>query len=206
MIEIREIRKQDYKKAQQFSVKGMHFDWYMDSKWILNLYAKYFWSMELNRATKIYGAYINGKFIGVLLADIKGEQKKCYSRWRAIYVAFFDWLQNLMAGKGVGTYDSANQKMYQDFCRTHTPDGEIIFLVADPDSKVKGIGTALLTAFEADEPGKLVYLYTDNACTYQFYEHRGFTRSEEQQIILDLERKKVPLTCFLYTKKLPEPK
>ncbi len=94
------------------------------------------------------------------------------------------------------------KKMYQDFCKKHTPDGEIIFLAAEPDSKVKGIGTALLSTFEKDEQGKLVYLYTDNACTYQFYEHRGFTRSEEQQIILDLEKRKVPLTCLFYTKKI----
>ena len=201
MIEIREIQKQDYKKAQQFAIKGMHLDWYMDSKVILNLYAKYFWGMELNRATKGYGAYVDGKFMGVLLADIKGEPKKYYSSLRAIYVVFFDWLQNLIARKGVGTYDNANQKMYQDFCKKHTPDGEIIFLAAEPDSKVKGIGTALLSAFEKDEQGKLVYLYTDNVCTYQFYEHRGFTRSEEQQIILDLEKRKVPLTCLFYAKK-----
>lgn len=81
-------------------------------------------------------------------------------------------------------------------------DGEIIFLAADPSCKVKGIGTALLSALERDEQGKLVYLYTDNACTYQFYEHRGFTKSAERQIILDLEKRKVPLTCLFYTKKL----
>ena len=32
MIRIQEICRQDYKKAQQFAIKGMHFDWYMDSK------------------------------------------------------------------------------------------------------------------------------------------------------------------------------
>ena len=41
----------------------MHFD-------LLNLYAKYFWGMELNRATKAYGAYVGDQFVGVLLADI----------------------------------------------------------------------------------------------------------------------------------------
>lgn len=69
---------------------------------------------------------------------------------------FFDWLQRLVAGSGVGTYDEANREMYQDFRDKYTPDGEIIFLASDPDSKVKGIGTALLSAFEAEEQGKLV--------------------------------------------------
>ena len=40
------------------------------------------------------------------------------------------------------------------------------------------------------ESGKLIYLYTDNACTYQFYEHRGFERSEERQVVLDLDKGK----------------
>ncbi len=202
MIEVREIRRRDYKKAQQFAIQGMHLDWYMDKGVVLDLYAKYFWDMELNRATKAYGAYVDGDFAGVLLVDIKGEPKKYYSRWRSVYVRLFDWLQNLVARKGVGAYDKANQEMYQAFSDKNTPDGEINFLAADPNSKVKGIGTALLSALESDEQGKLVYLYTDNACTYQFYEHRGFTRAGERKIELDLGKKKVPLTCLFYAKKL----
>lgn len=41
-LEIRELDKRDHKKAVQFAVKGMHFDWYMDSKLLLNLYGRYF--------------------------------------------------------------------------------------------------------------------------------------------------------------------
>lgn len=52
LIEIKEVCRQDYKKAQKFAIQGMHLDWYMDSKVILDLYAKYFWYMELNCATK----------------------------------------------------------------------------------------------------------------------------------------------------------
>ena len=55
--------------------------------------------------------------------------------------------------------------------------------------------------FKTVEKGKLIYLYTDNACTYQFYEHRGFKRSEEQDIVIELNNKKVPLKCMLYSKK-----
>ena len=202
MIEIREIRRQDYPKARQFAIQGMHFQWYMESKLLLNLYARYFWDDELNRATRVYGAYVNGTFAGVLLADMKGESKRHYSVWRAAYVRFFDCLQHLMAGKGVDAYDQANNDMYKSFCEQNTPDGEIVFLAADPESKVRGIGTALLSALEADEPGKLVYLYTDNACTYQFYEHRGFKREQARSITMDLGGKQIPLDCLLYAKKI----
>ena len=42
MIEIHDIRKKDYKKARQFAIDGMHLNWYMDSKLVLDLYARYF--------------------------------------------------------------------------------------------------------------------------------------------------------------------
>ncbi len=57
--------------------------------------------------------------------------------------------------------------------KSHKPDGEILFLAADPECGVKGIGTALLKALEEKEKGKTMYLFTDDGCTYQFYEHRG---------------------------------
>lgn len=202
MIKIQELKKQDYKKARQFAIQGMHLYWYVSDKISLNLYARYFLDLELSCATRAYGAYEEGNFVGILLANMKNEPMKYRSIWRTAYIHFFDWLQRLVAGDGVETYDKANQEMFRIFCEKSTPDGEVIFLAADPNSKVRGIGTALLSALEKDEQGKLVYLYTDNACTYQFYEHRGFIRVGEQQVELNLEKKKVPLICFLYAKKL----
>lgn len=200
MIKIQELRKQDYKKARQFAIQGMHLYWYVSDKTILNLYARYFLNLELSRATKAYGAYVHEQFVGILLAEMKDEPKKYRSVWRTAYIRFFDWLQRHAAGDGVETYDKANQEMLCDLCEKEAPDGEIVFLAADPNSKIKGIGTALLSALEKDEQGKLIYLYTDNACTYQFYEHRGFVREGERQVMLNLEKKKVPLICFLYAK------
>lgn len=100
MIEIKEIRRQDYKKAQKFAIQGMHLDWYM----------------ELNRTTKVYGAYVDEIFVGVLLAGMKNEPKRYHSVSKAIYVKIFDWLQHLVAGKGVEEYDEANKDMYKSFC------------------------------------------------------------------------------------------
>lgn len=200
MLKIQELRKQDYKKARQFAVQGMHLYWYVSDPISLHLYARYFLDAELSCATRAYGAYAEDRFVGLLLADMKGEPKKYRSIRRTAYIRFFDRLQRRAAGSGVATYDQANQEMLHAFCEKNTPDGEIVFLAADPNSKIKGVGTALLSALEKDEPGKLVYLYTDNACTYQFYEHRGFVRAGEQQVVLNLEKKDVPLTCFLYAK------
>ena len=36
-LEIRKLRKKDAKKAIEFAIVGMHFNWYMDNKLLLNL-------------------------------------------------------------------------------------------------------------------------------------------------------------------------
>ena len=101
-----------------------------------------------------------------------------------------------------GTYDTVNKDMLDVYKEHYQPDGEIIFLAANPTLKVKGVGTALLNALEKDLSGKEIYLYTDSLCTYQFYEKRGFERYQERTIKLTLNKKKVPLSCFLYRKKI----
>ena len=46
---IKMLRKQDYSKVIDFAITGMHFDWYMSSKFILEAYGRYFLYMELRQ-------------------------------------------------------------------------------------------------------------------------------------------------------------
>ena len=199
-IVIKDIQKRDYKKAIQFAIKGMHFDWYLDNKFARNAYGRYFWYLEINRATQIFGAYADDEFVGVLLAEFEGEAKKHHSFWQKTYVKLIDAIQRLFFTGGVGLYENTTKEQLAKYLETYTPDGEIIFLAANLDCKIKGIGTALLTALENVEKGKIVYLHTDDACTYQFYEHRGFSRVQETDIVLEMPKGKVPLKCLLYSK------
>ena len=199
-LEFKQLKKRDYKKVIQFAIQRMHFDWYMDNKLLLNLYGKYFWYLELTRATHLIALYSNDELAGVLLAELNGEKKIHHSFWNSLYVKIFDILQKLFAKSAVDSYDKANTEMFMKYCEQNTPDGEIIFLAANPDIKVKGIGSALLREFESRVSGKQIYLYTDNACTYQFYEHRGFDCIEEKEILLNVKNKKTKLLCLLYSK------
>jgi len=201
-IDIRTLDKSDYKKAIQFAIKGMHFDWYLDSPFLLNAYGRYFWYLEMNRATEIFAAYVDGEFVGVLLAEIYGEEKIHQVWTEKLYVRFVDIIQKLFFKGGAGLYDETVKAQLNHFLTNTKPDGEIIFLAADPDSKIKGVGTALLRALEKKIPGKILYLHTDDACTYQFYERRGFERVEEQDIVLELPKGNVPLKCFIYSKRI----
>ncbi len=201
-MELKEFNKKDTAKVIQFAIDGMHLDLYLKNKLLLKLYGRYFWYLETNRATQIIAAYEGDTLAGILLAEIYEEPKKYYSKGRAFYVNFVDFVQKVFFKDSAGLYDDVNKEMLEEFKRTHSPDGEIIFLVANPDVKIKGIGTVLLNELAHRAKGKEIYLYTDNACTYQFYEHRGFDKVGERDIVLDLGKNKVPMTCLLYSKVL----
>lgn len=201
-LEIKKLRKKDYKKVIQYAIKGMHFNMYLDNEIELKLYGKYFWYLELTNSTQVISAYIGDELAGVLLADMKGEEKVYKSFWKSSYVKMFEWIQKTFFKDSVGIYDNVNKEMLNNYKKKNKPDGEIRFLVANPDIKIKGIGTRLLNEFEKREKGKEVYLFTDDQCTYQFYEHRGFERVGEKDIELELNKKKVPLKCLLYNKRI----
>lgn len=199
-LEIRNLDKSDYKKAIRFAIKGMHFDWYLNSSFLLEAYGRYFWYLEMNRATEILAAYSDGIFAGVLLAEIYGEEKKHQSWYEKLYVRFVDIIQRTFFKHGAGLYEETVKDQLSHYLANNKPNGEIISLAADPDAKIKGIGSALLGELEKKLPGKILYLHTDDACTYQFYERRGFTRVEEQDIVLEMPKGRVPLKCFIYVK------
>ena len=196
------LRKKDYKKVIGYAISGMHFDWYMSNKFILNAYGRYFLYLELNRATQVIAAYEGDELAGVLLAEIKGEKPAQYSFFRNIYVKVFNLLQHIVAHGAVVDYDEANRRMLAEFKSRVKTDGELIFLAANPDIKGKGTGTVLLNELTRREEGKQIYLFTDSGCTYQFYEHRGFDKVAKRHVELDFGDNHVPLDCFLYSKKL----
>ena len=126
-LELRKLRKQDHKKAIRCAITGMHFDWYMDSPWLLDLYGRYFWYMELTRATQILAAYWGDEFAGVMLCAVKGEKRQYHSLWKQFYVKLVRILQDVFVKDGPGVYNEANEQMFENYCRQNEPDGEILF-------------------------------------------------------------------------------
>ncbi|MDO4293940.1 MAG: GNAT family N-acetyltransferase [Eubacteriales bacterium] len=203
-LQLRELQKKDFRQIIDFAVTGMHFDWYMKQRFFQRLYGRYFWYMELNRATQVIAAYDRDVLAGVLLARISGEPAVCRSPKRAAYVNFFNLLQKLFADGSAGVYDRVNREMFREYARDYRPDGEIVFLAANPALFSRGTGTLLLRELARREPGKELYLYTDNACSYPFYERRGFARAGERPVVLSIGSRKVDLHCFLYRRVMDE--
>lgn len=195
------IRKKDYKKAIRYAIEGMQFNRYLNNKIFLNLYGRYFWYLELTNSTQIISAYIGDELVGVLLANINGE-RKYKSFYKSLYVKIFNFFQNILYKEGVGIYNETNREMFEKYKNNNNPNGEIKFFAVNPNIKGKGIGSKILEVFERKEKGKQIFLFTDEGCSYQFYEHRGFERVGEKDILLDLNDRKVNFKCFLYRKNI----
>ena len=201
-IKIRQINRRDFNTARKFAIEGMNLNWYTSNKFELYIYSKYFWYLEISKATKALGAYMENKLIGILLADINDESKIYQSIWYKLFIRIISSFISLLYNNASNAYDEANVKMLKELKKENNPDGEINFFAVDPSIKGKGIGTLLLNELEKQEKGKFIYLFTDNGSTYQFYTHRGFYESGKTDIKLKLNKKEVDLTCFLFSKKL----
>ncbi len=195
------LKRWDYAKAIRFMMVGMNVDAYHDSRFHQAMYGIYFFFSELNRSTQVVAAYDGKRLVGVLLADMQSESKTHDTIFNRLAVRAVKLFMR-RPGEGVHTYWQANEEMFEAYQKTHSPDGELVFLAADPEAQNQGVGTQLLREFERREAGKTVYLYTDDQCTYQFYEHRGFERVGEKDIVMDMGEKQVPLKCLLYSKVL----
>jgi GNAT superfamily N-acetyltransferase len=200
-VTIQTIAKCDFGKIQKFALQGMNFNMYSDKAWELKLYTRYFWYLELNRATQVLAAYEGNRMLGVLLADMNGEPKAVTSRWRAWYVKFAEWVMSIGYKGSSDEYDAANKAMLAEFKTASVPDGELNFFAVDPEMNGKGIGSQLLAELERREKGKLIYLFTNTGNSYYFYERKGFRRSGERHIDILMHGRKIPHDCYLYSKR-----
>ena len=89
-MQIKELKKKDFKKVIQFAIQGMHFDEYLKSNFLLNAYGRYFWYLEYTNASQVIAAYEGEELLGVLVVDMKNEPKPYKSFWKGVYIQFVD--------------------------------------------------------------------------------------------------------------------
>ncbi len=200
-LEFRILAKKDYKKAIAFAVVGMHCNVYFGSRTMANLYGRFLLYYGIAQATQMIAAYDGDRFRGLLLSRIDGEEPCPHPRRLDLFLNLVNLIQRTFSRGGAGEYGAACEELLREYKSHEDPDGEIVYLAVDPAVEGEGIGTAILQEYEHREKGKLVYLYTDDQCTYQFYDHRGFTLAGEKDIVMDL-KEKVPLRCMLYSKRI----
>ena len=94
----------------------MHFDWYTKNKLLLNLYGRYFWYLELNRATQIIALYADDEW-RCFISRHQRKIKKHHSFSQKLYVKLFDFLQNAFVKDSKGRYDDTNEELLSDYLK-----------------------------------------------------------------------------------------
>ena len=199
-IRLGKLRRRDFKTAIRFARAGMHFEWYTQNPLLLFLYGRYFWCLEFARATQAIAAYRGGTLAACCCGGTR--RKKAVSPLVAAAVR-----PPVRGGAGAtlprggDVYARANREMFSRYREAHAPDGENHLPRRRPGWRGAAWARCCLRSCRgAKRQG--ILLYTDDGCTYAFYEHRGFERAGEKHIVLRLNGKAVPLRCFLYRKRL----
>ncbi|WP_161879617.1 GNAT family N-acetyltransferase [Alkalibacterium sp. MB6] len=204
-LDIRQIKKKDFKHAMTFARQGMHHDWFVSNKVALALYSRYAFYDVLLCSSTVMGAYLDNRLVGFLFGEFRNESVVYTNIRYKLYCFLFEKMMQWLGYDGMANdYTQANKEMLDDFM-THTPypDGELTFFAVDPAETGKGIGSLLLKEVSKKHQNKLVYLYTDSGSTYQFYLHRGFIQSGKRDIKFKNDNGETfPLTCYLFSKTL----
>lgn len=199
-IEIRNLAKKDYNKAILFAVDGMSFSQYYDNRYLAYGFAKYIWCVCKNRSTHLLAAYEGDELLGVLMMGVEGHPMMGNTLGERISYRLMGFINWILIGGNSTIYTDTAEELFTEFCRNNHSDCEIAFMATKPGSFHKGIGTLLLNTVENMVRGKNIRLMTDDGCTYQFYEHRGFKRVMEKEIILRMPRGDIPIKCMIYSK------
>ncbi|MBQ8001925.1 MAG: GNAT family N-acetyltransferase [Clostridia bacterium] len=198
MTEITKLKNRDCKKVIEAAIEGMHFDRYLDNKFLLKVYGKYFFYTELLRATNILAAYNDEGFAGLLLAEVYGREKAYTSCVKKMYIKLFDTI----FGSYSSLYERARKELEKEYKKHSSPAGEITFLVVKCNMQNKGIGTLLLNELEKSLKGEEIFVHTDDVCTYQFYEKSGFDKKMQKDVAINTVNEKMSVSCLLYTKRI----
>lgn len=196
-LEFRDLNPRDFDRAIDFACRGMNFDRFIKNKRVRYWYGKFFLYEEMRDASQVIALYDGDRLVGLLLANMREEAKAASTFSRSLYVAF----AGLIAKPADRAYRKACARMLARYEISASPQGEISFLAVDPALQGKGLGSRMLDELAKREKGKLIYLFTDSNCTYEFYDRRGFVRVGETVLDMGGDPEK-RLDCFLYAQTL----
>lgn len=140
-----------------------------------------------------------GKLVGVLLYDRKGEKTPFEDLFEAAQKAYdkaFPEGRKDLYGEAVKAMLEANRKSY---------DGEIVLLSLSPLLQGLGLGRKLFETFleESQKMGlHLFYLTSDTDCNYAFYPKVGFRKIQERKISFPKGEKKEEMNVFLFEREI----
>ncbi|MFW5913607.1 MAG: GNAT family N-acetyltransferase [Bacillota bacterium] len=154
-------------------------------------------------------AFYDGKLVGVLFARPKGLWRHP-GQWKHAWSFTLHYLWLLIHSK-----DSRRSlknlrrllRAYSNLTRGKRRQlrNEVTLFMVHPDYRGQGIGVRLMKRYETfllKKNEHTYHLFTDDTCSYGFYDHHGFHKEASTTMDENLKDGKGELNVMLYTKEI----
>lgn len=201
VVEIRDLRVQDYPKIEEFIGKTWNFQRFCGEATARKL-AQYYLSSCLVEQTFTKVATIDDQPIGIIMGN-HIQQHKTPLKYRLRLIKSFiqllftkEGLKIMSAFKDIANIDEVLLKE-----SPYVYDAELTFFAVDETCRGLGVGKQLHELFLdylKNEGLTTYYLFTDTDCNFGFYESRGIKRRNEHQHQFNIDHVSLDVDFYLY--------
>ena len=180
----------------------------MFSETVAYHFASVFLYFALIQASFLQVAVLDGKPVGIIIGDIKTEQKRMqnYVYYLKLIGHGFRLLLSKEGRQVLNQHALEVSKVNEDMLSKQTThfDAEVAIFAVSPKTQGLGVGSNLYQYFLDELKARNLpnyYLYTDTSCNYGFYDHKGLQCVSAVKHIIEKPVKK-EVELYLYTGKV----
>lgn len=209
----REYQKSDGDFIKKLIDESFHLGSYVGDKSVLASWLNVYLYSCLAEQTFTCVAENDGEILGVIMGKAQGDYKFARHLKPAIALSYHTLAMGIK-GKIRQVDSGDNRRMHKIYSQLIQESGEkfdgvLTLFAVSKDSQGLGIGKELLRRlliYEKNHGATNIYLHTDSACNYGFYESRGFVRLGAKEVAFTGVNAQKKLDVFLYSYNLRTPR
>lgn len=178
----KKLKNEDIEKIIEYTIKGMNFDKYFKTHKDTQDYGRFYVYREMEHSSDYLALYNDDRFLGVLFYNVLKDSKlQLNNRQRQFFDNYYKKALKEYPNDFL-TYPNAIDEM-KIKNNLSSYDLEMTLFVVDQTRTHEGIGSFIYDKFACMFKDKKVYVFTDENCSYGFYENKGFTKIDEKYLV-----------------------